>query len=516
MGNVANHSPSFSHPIGGGSSHPNFGEGNRPEIGGGNRPNIGGGNLAGGNRPNIGGGDRTNINGGIAGGNRTNIGGGNRGNFSGNANIGHLGNNNFNNVHNNINIASNRSYFNNWQHGNWNGNWNRPGGGGYWNGWAHGYAHGYWHGGWGGYWHGGWGGYWGRPWYAAPISWGLGAWALGSVMYNSGYASYSNPYCDSGSGGASYYDYSQPIPVTNQQADAGAAIATTDSDPAVAAANAQPPSPEVQEGTSHMDLARDAFQKEDYAGASREIDLAIKALPKDAALHEFRALVFFATKDYKQAAATLYAVLSAGPGWDWTTLSGMYASTATYTDQLRELETYVKANPSSADARFVLAYHYLTCGHSESARNQYEEVLKLQPKDQLSAQLLKLLGGDPVADAAGKPTPQPPDADASAEDQPEAPAAIDAGKIVGKWTAKRPNGPTFSLNLTKDSKFTWGYEQGGKKEEFGGKYSVDGAVLVLERTDGAQMPGLVTLANGGFNYKLYGGPPDDPGLDFKK
>jgi hypothetical protein len=31
-----------------------------------------------------------------------------------------------------------------------------------------------------------------------------------------------------------------------------------------------------------MDLAREAFKNDDYAGASREIDLAIKALPKDA------------------------------------------------------------------------------------------------------------------------------------------------------------------------------------------------------------------------------------------
>src|SRR5262245_63568561 len=127
----------------------------------------------------------------------------------------------------------------------------------------------------------------------------------------------------------------------------------------------------------------------------------------------------------------------------------MYASNDTYTDQLRTLEQYVKANPSSADARFVLAYHYLTCGHTDAARQQYEEVLKLQPNDQLTAQLLKLMGGDPSEKAAGQPTPQPPDADSSAK--PEAPKDIDASKIVGKWTAKRANGPTFTLNLTKDS-----------------------------------------------------------------
>jgi uncharacterized protein (TIGR03066 family) len=338
-------------------------------------------------------------------------------------------------------------------------------------------------------------------------------------MYNSGYGYYGNYYCDSGYSGPSYYDYSQPIPVTNQQPDATAAT-TTDAaaDPAVAAANDPPPSPEVQAGTSHMDLARAAFQKGDYAAASSEIDQAIQALPKDAALHEFRALVQFATKNYKQAAATLYAVLAAGPGWDWATLSGMYADTTTYTDQLRALEEYVKANPSATDAKFVLAYHYLTCGHTESAKTQYEEILKLQPKDLLTAQLAKLVGGDPNEPKRDSPTPQPPDAEAEAapENQPTPPSAIDAAQVVGKWTAKRADGSTFGLDLTPDSKFTWSFQQGKKKQEFGGKYSVDGAILVLERTDGAQMPGLVTMSSTGFNFKLYGGSPDDPGLDFRK
>ncbi len=44
-------------------------------------------------------------------------------------------------------------------------------------------------------------------------------------------------------------------------------------------------------------------------------------MPNDAALHEFRALVLFALQRYDDAAAALYAVLTAGPGWDWATLS---------------------------------------------------------------------------------------------------------------------------------------------------------------------------------------------------
>lgn len=412
----------------------------------------------------------------------------------------------------NMNIASHRGYFNNWQNGNWNGGTWGGARGGYWNGWANGWQNGfnrgYWHGGWGGYWHGGWGGYWGGPWYGAPIAWGLGAWALGSVMYDSGYASYGNPYYASSGDEAAYYDYSQPITVINQQP---ADITATDEP--IATDGEIPISPEVREGTKHMDLARAAFQLENYAEASREIDLAIMALPNDAALHEFRALVFFATKDYKHAAATLYAVLSAGPGWDWTTLKGMYSGVSTYTGQLQKLERYVGDNPSSAEARFVLAYHYLTCGHSEAARKQYDAVLKLEPGDKLTTQLLTLVGGTPEAPPGAKATPPSSSADASAEPTP--PGEIDATKIVGKWSAKRKDGAVFSLNLTQDQKFTWAFEQDGKKQSFGGKYSVDGAVLVLERNDGAQMPGIVTLAGKGFNFKLYGGPPEDPGLDFR-
>lgn len=498
----------------GGGSRPSIGTGARPNIGeggigGSNRPNIGAGNLTGGNhpstlpanRPNIGGGvNRPNIGNGI--GNNTNI--GNRTNIgSGNFNQVH---NNFNQVHNNIAIASQRPYYG-WQHGNWNGNWNRPGGSGYWNGWAHGYYHGYnqgfWNGGWGGYWHGGYGGYgyWGMPWYASPITWGLGAWALGSIMYNSGYQSYSNPYYGGGSGSA-YYDYSQPITVVNQQ-------------PTTVASDAVAPSPEIQESTSHSDLAREAFKNGDYVTAMNELDAAIKILPRDAALHEFRALIFFATKDYKQSAAALYAVLSAGPGWDWTTLSSMYGDVNVYTQQLRDLEQYVKTNPDAADARFVLAYQYLTCGYSDSAAKQYKDLQKLQPNNQLVAQLLTLVGNGPGGDTTSTPTPEPPTTgDSSNEPQPQAPQAIDPKAVVGNWSAKRPDGSSFALKITDDGKFTWSFAQGKNKQEFGGKYNVDGAVLVLERADGAQMPGLVTLADKGFNFKLYGGPPDDPGLDF--
>ena len=54
------------------------------------------------------------------------------------------------------------------------------------------------------------------------------------------------------------------------------------------------------------------------------------------------------TGRYEQAATPLYAVLSVGPGWDWTTLIGIYPDVATYTVQLRKLEAYSESQPRSA------------------------------------------------------------------------------------------------------------------------------------------------------------------------
>ena len=53
--------------------------------------------------------------------------------------------------------------------------------------------------------------------------------------------------------------------------------------------------------------------------------------------------MLFALKRYDDAAASLYAVLSTGPGWDWTTMIGLYPSVAD--DQLRSWKEYARETP---------------------------------------------------------------------------------------------------------------------------------------------------------------------------
>jgi len=348
--------------IGGGGTRPvNPGGGPINIGGGGTRPvNPGGGPInigGGGNRPiNPGGGDRP-INIGGGGDRPINIGGG------GNTNRPITGNNNniINRPNSGNNIINNRPVDINNVNVNRN-NVYRP-----YNGYHNGWTHGYWN-------------YWPR-W---PVGIVGGA-TLGWLLAPGDTFAYSNPYYVQQTTVVEqpYVDYSQPIPTPPQQQAAPAAASEA---PAPDSAPAVP-----QEAIQDLDNARAAFKKGDYAGAQQLTEKALKLVPSDATLHEFRALTLFAQKKYQEAAAAIYAVLVTGPGWDWDTLKALYPDVATYTTQLRALEEYVKQNPNKSDARFLLAYHYLAMGYPDSAIKQLTEVVKLQPKDQLSAELLKSL-----------------------------------------------------------------------------------------------------------------------------
>jgi tetratricopeptide (TPR) repeat protein len=323
-----------------------------------------------------------------------------------------------------------------------------------------------------------------------PFGWGLGGWGLGSLMYNSGYLGYSNPYYNNTS--SSVYNYSQPIPVSYNTAYQVAQDDPNSADELLNAADA-------------------AFQQNDF---DKSLDLAnqgIKQYPDDAVFHEFRALVLFARTDYQQAAAAIHSVLAIGPGWDWTTLSSMYADVGTYTTQLRALEAFTKANPGDAGSRFLLAYHYLSCGHTTDAARNLMQVVKLMPTDRIAADVLRMVSA-PATNATPAATPRE-STPTVAEVKP-----IDPMLLVGSWQAARPDNSTFQLKLTDDAMFTWSFAAKDQKaQEFGGTYSLDKNILALERKDGGSLIAQITPnGDGKFNFKLVGAPGDDLGLDFHK
>jgi hypothetical protein len=215
--------------------------------------------------------------------------------------------------------------------------------------------------------------YWGPHW-RAP--WSTGSFALGFVTGAAGALIFRNPYTSSSSSTTTVYNYSQPL-VTPQSAGGPAAAAP---EAALSQASAQ-----------QFDAARSVFKQGRYDEALKQVDLAIQATPKDPVLHEFRGLCLFALKRYDEAAQVLYTVLAAGPGWDWETMSSFYADPNTYTHELHLLENYVKANPKSAPAAFVLGYQYMCLGDLQASASMFKVVTELQPQDTVSAALLKSL-----------------------------------------------------------------------------------------------------------------------------
>ena len=347
--------------------------------------------------------------------------------------------------------------------------------------------------GWHDYNHGDW---WGHMWSEHPgwMAFGMTTWGLNRLAYGFGLWGYSNPYYSDGGGGG-VYDYSQPI-IDNQPVyvDAGTAPAGD---------SAGPP----QAAMSTFDQARTDFYNGNYENALTGVNQALKEMPKDTVVHEFRALTLFALGRYNEAAATIHPVLAVGPGWDWPTLVGLYPSVDVYTGQLRKLEQHVKANPKAADALFLLAYHYLTCDHKESAHKTFERVVALQPADTIAAEYAGLTTPD---SKSGGPVPQPPEASIPAD------KLLSANDIVGNWSAKGGNNTTFMLNLTDKGEFTWTFTQGKNKQTVKGVYALDQNRLAMEPDTGGTMLANLSKKGSGFHFDMDGATKGDPGLDFTK
>lgn len=367
--------------------------------------------------------------------------------------------------------AGNRPWVNNaiyHNHGYWCNNFN------HWHGGCHPWYHGYWP----GCWNNVWGINVGNAW--------LNSWAVANSCYGWGYSTYSNPFYVQAAQQPVYINYSQPI----QQ-------------PAQVAAD-QPPAQPPPTASESFDAARASFLAGDYRTALTQVERSLQEFPNDPVAHEFRALVLFALGEYRSASAALYAVLAAGPGWDWSTMSSLYADSTTYRQQLTALERAAAAAPDDPALHFLLAYHFTTTAANEEAKKEYELVHKLLPKDEVTTRLLRALAGEePKAAVAAAP-------------KADTPADLELD-ITGSWVAKRPDGVAIGLTFTADGKFEWTVGQNGNKNSFGGTFGVEDNMMSLERAAGGVLVGQVkALAKDKFTFQVLGGPEGDPGLTFVK
>lgn len=303
-------------------------------------------------------------------------------------------------------------------------------------------------------------------------------------------------------GGGVLIDYSQPLvgSVYVDPADVGNYPAGT---PVV------PP-----EAVQLMDSARTAFWRGEYELALRYTNSALGLMPQDRTLHEFRALVLFSLRRYQESVTTLHAVLAAGPGWDWTTLSGLYPSVDIYTAQLRALEAYQRMNLRSAEARFLLGYFYMTGGYDDAAVAQFREVVRIVPGDAVAAQLLQTLA---------PPAEQPqiaaqPDVFPTPEEV-ETPTADAAAKarLRGTWTTRAPDGTDIVLTIVDESKFSWVFTRDGQSTTVAGTYTLGESTLMLNDPKAGPMVGKVTFnPDNSFTFQMAGAPAGEGELVFHR
>ncbi|MBS0262350.1 MAG: tetratricopeptide repeat protein [Planctomycetes bacterium] len=390
-------------------------------------------------------------------------------------------------------------------HANYNGYWLR----GYWGGGQFGWAR----------------------WVGPEGHWAIARWILGPMYFSSGYGIYENPYyVVPKTPVPEFLDYSRPL-----------GYIADDEPPSTSTARSEQPdnnespekagetydqileyrtrSPEVRASLKALDAATEAFQAGRYDDALKLSEAAIEAMPDDPGLHQFRALVQFAREDYQGAAATLYAVLSISPGWNWTTQSGLYGDTAEFNQQLKKLEAYHQKHPESGAAAFLRAYHYMTCRHSKAAVKQWENVVKAFPGNPLFSQMLGLAQGCLKEDEIdeGKAPTQTADADTAVADVSNRPSA-DSPPVqleIGSWRAQQGKFATVDLEIRKNDEFVWKatFPDGGS-HVIAGHYGQKGNTLFLGGGSGALVGTLQSRPEGGFTFSILGNKRGEPPLAF--
>ena len=193
----------------------------------------------------------------------------------------------------------------------------------------------------------------------------------------------------------------------------------------------------------------------------------------------------------------------AGTGRPWRVCT---QTSPSYTSQLRKLEAFVSANPKSTAGRFVLAYHYLTQGHTDAAVGQLKQVVALAPQDTLCAQLVKQFS--PPSEASGSPAPSTAPAAAA--------TSAKQGNLAGNWTAHPAGDTTIDLHIGDDETFIWKVTAKGKPRQLAGKWSLTNNLLTLaqEGDAGALVGRVAWQADDKWSFRAIGTGPEDQGLLF--
>ena len=133
---------------------------------------------------------------------------------------------------------------------------------------------------------------------------------------------------------------------------------------------------------------------------------------------------------------------------------------------------------------------------------QFELMVKLQPKDQLAAQFVKLLTAPAEAPAAAEA-----DSARAAETDQVRQLSPPPAALVGTWKAKPAPDLSIELTVREDGQFTWDVNTNGQVNSIAGETDYADGVLTLTQDDAPALVGkVVNLGEKQFGLELAGGP----------
>lgn len=146
--------------------------------------------------------------------------------------------------------------------------------------------------------------------------------------------------------------------------------------------------------TDFAALGEQDFNAGRYSDAVSDWQHALVDDPQNGGLLMLLGQALFATGQFEQAAGVTQLAMQIVPQDKWgavvTNFRELYPPNNDYTTQLRALESSVKAQESPAK-RFLLGFHYGYLGYPKEAVRELDKAVKLNPKDQLAADLRKLM-----------------------------------------------------------------------------------------------------------------------------
>lgn len=334
-------------------------------------------------------------------------------------------------------------------------------------------------------------------------------WVAGSTFFSAGLGKYENPYISGRSGAP--VDYS--LPVDTEQ------FLLTDREPQALA-------------FGPLSEAMDLMRAGNYSQALARFDGLVAQDPGNVALHELRSLALFGLQRFDEAAETLYAVLSVAPGSNWTTMIAEFGSLEVYNRSLGALREHLRTPQHTSAGHFVIAYHYLSQGHSDAARVHFQRASEGEPRDQVSRLMIDLLpdpksSGPPAAVIAETPeeavsaVEQPPieDEDNVAEKQEELAAEVAraAAPYLGQWNSRGAAGEPISVEFLDDGSFRW--KRGGTPPVFEseGRYEINSDMIGLQFATGALLLARIgKIESGQVVVEPMRAPPGTAELTFSK